>query len=172
MRYGATMTCHSTMLQLTLVAAVGLATVGCQSMAVAMDDPLAYDSGPAQPAGMNAYCSSMARDAAAWGTLPSALCTPYGPPMYWSGPTGAYPYFYGRPSGRTWRGSGWGQYRSHPGRGTAADGVAAGAAAAETNAASRWRTRAGRSSHSTLDNERGSRYTVLHSRGHLSLELL
>ena len=117
MRYGATMTCHSTMLQLTLVAAIGLATVGCQSMAVAMDDPLAYDSGPAQPAGMNAYCSSMARDAAAWGMLPSAWCTPSGPPMYWSGPAGAYPYFYSRPYGRTWRGSGWNQYRSHPGRG-------------------------------------------------------
>ena len=85
--------------------------------AVAMDDPLAYDSGPAQPAGMNAYCSSMARDAAAWGTLPSALCAPYGPPMYWSGPTGAYPYFYGRPSGRTWRGPGWHQYRGYSGRG-------------------------------------------------------
>lgn len=49
------MPCHSAMLQLTLVAAIGLTTVGCQSMAVAMDDPLAYDSGPAQPAGMNAY---------------------------------------------------------------------------------------------------------------------
>ena len=111
------MTFHSPMLQLTLVAAVGLATIGCQSMAVAMDDPLAYDSGPAQPAGMNAYCSSMARDAAAWGTLPSTLCAPYGPPMYWSGPTGAYPYFYGRPSGRTWRGPGWHQYRGYSGRG-------------------------------------------------------
>jgi hypothetical protein len=115
------MTCHSTTLQLTFVVAVGLVTIGCQSRAVAMDDPLAYDSSSTQPSGMDAYCSSMARDAVAWGTLPSALslCTPYGPPMYWSGPTGAYPfYFYGRPhGGRTWRGPGWHQYRGYSGRG-------------------------------------------------------
>lgn len=112
------MTCHSTMLQLTLVAAIGLATVGCQAMAIAMDDPLAYDySGSAQPAGMNAYCSSMARDAVAWGTLPSAWCAPYGSPAYTSRSAGIGPYYYGRPSGRPWRGPGWHQYRGYSGRG-------------------------------------------------------
>jgi hypothetical protein len=113
------MTGHLTVLQLTLVAAIGLAAIGCQSTAIAMDDPLAYDPNSVQPAGMNAYCSSMARDAAVWGTLPSALCTPYGSPMYWSGPAGAYPYFYGRPYGygRTWRGPGLHQYRGYSGRG-------------------------------------------------------
>jgi hypothetical protein len=112
------MACQSTLLQFTFAAAIGLTTIGCQSTAVAMDDPLAYDSN-STPAAMNAHCSSMARDAAVWGTLPSTLCTPYGPPMYWSGPTGAYPYFYRRPYGygRPWRGLGWHQYRGYYGRG-------------------------------------------------------
>jgi len=108
------MTFQSTTLQLVLIAALGLATVGCQSTAIAMDDPLAYDSGVAQPASLNAYCSTTARDAVIWGTIPSAWCAPYGP--YWSGPAGTYPYSYGRPYDRTSRGPGWNQYRSHPGR--------------------------------------------------------
>ncbi len=52
-------------------------------------------------------------------------------------------------------------------------GVAAEVVAAETNAASLVaRTRVTDHHILPLDNERGSRYTVLHSRGHLSLELL
>jgi len=51
-------------------------------------------------------------------------------------------------------------------------GVEAGAAAAETNTASLGARKHDESSHSALDNERGSRYTGSHSRGHLSLELL
>ncbi len=117
------MTFQTTVLQFTFVAAAGLAASGCQSMAVAMDDPLAYDSAVAQPASLNAYCSTAARDAAVWGTLPSAWCAPYGP--YWSGPAGASPYYYGqtygrphdRTWGRTWRGPGWHQYRGYSGRG-------------------------------------------------------
>ena len=109
---------HFTAFQLALAAVVGLTATGCQSTAVAMDDPWAYEAGAAQPASLNAYCSTAARDAVVWGTLPSAWCTPYGPSMYGSGLTGAYPYFYGRPSyGRTWRGPGWHQYRGYSGRG-------------------------------------------------------
>jgi hypothetical protein len=107
------MSFHSASLRLTFVIAVGLGTVGCQYTAVAMDDPQAYGPGAAPPAGLNAYCSTMARDVVAWGTLPSAWCAPYGPSWY-----GPYPYsYYGRPYGRTWRGPGWSHYRGHPGRG-------------------------------------------------------
>jgi hypothetical protein len=100
------------------LAVIGLAAMGCHSMAAAVDDPWAYGSSAATPASLGAYCSTAARDAVVWGTLPSTLCTPYGPP-YWSGPAGAYPYFYGRPYGygRTWRGPGWQQYRGYSGRG-------------------------------------------------------
>ena len=70
------MTFHSASLRLAFIAAVGLATAGCQSMAVAMDDPLAYDPGATQPAGFNAYCSTTARDAAVQGTLPLTWCAP------------------------------------------------------------------------------------------------
>lgn len=106
------MTFHFITLQLALVAAIGLAVGGCQSTAVAMDDPLADGSDATTPASLNAYCSTMARDTAVWGTLPSAWCAPYGP--YWSG---ASPYSYGRPYGRTWRGFGGHQYRGYSGRG-------------------------------------------------------
>ena len=103
----------------TCLAVIGLAAMGCHSMTATetVDDPWAYDSGAAQPASLNAYCSTAAKDAVVWGTLPSAWCAPYGPPMYGSGLTGAYPYFYGRPYGRTWRGLGWHQYRGYSGRG-------------------------------------------------------
>jgi len=77
------------------VAILGLATAGCQSMAVAMDDSWAYDSGPAPNAVMNSHCSVQAQDAAIWGTLPSAWCTPYGPSLYWSRPAPGYPYIMG-----------------------------------------------------------------------------
>lgn len=103
------------------MAVIGMATMGCYSMAAAVDDSWAYDSGAAQPAGLSASCSTMARDAAVWGTLPSAWCAPYGPPAYSSqsagiGPSYYYGY-YGRPYSRTWRGPGWHQYRGYPGRG-------------------------------------------------------
>ena len=110
------MTFQTTVLQFTFVAAAGLAGSGCQSMAATMDDPLAYDSAVAQPTSLNAYCSQTARDAAVWGTLPSAWCAPYGP-GYWSRSTGPGPSYYGRSYGRTWRGPGWGHYRGYPGRG-------------------------------------------------------
>jgi hypothetical protein len=112
------MTFPSVMPQLALIAMVGMAAAGCQSLAIAMDDPAAYDSaGAAQPASLNAYCASAARDAALWGTLPSAWCAPYGP--YWYGSAGGYPYaYYGRPYGKTWRGFGGApRYRGYPGRG-------------------------------------------------------
>lgn len=105
------------------MAVIGMATMGCYSMAAAVDDPWAYDSGAAQPAGLSAYCSTMARDAAVWGTLPSAWCTPYGPPAYSSQSAGIGPYYYyGRPYGRTWRGPGWHQYRGYSGRGYGSGG--------------------------------------------------
>ena len=98
------MTFHSASLRLAFIAAVGLATAGCQSMAVAMDDPLAYDPGATQPAGFNAYCSTTARDAAVQGTLPLTWCAPYGPSPYWSRPVPGYSY-YGWGARRPWRGS-------------------------------------------------------------------
>jgi len=109
------MPCHFTALQLVFVATVGLTAAGCQSTAVALDDPWAYDSSAATTASLNAHCSAVARDAVIWGTLPSAWCAPYGPSAYWSGPTG--PGYYGRPYGRTWRGFGGYQYRGYSGRG-------------------------------------------------------
>ena len=103
-------------LLLIATAMLGLAATGCQHAAVAMDDPWAYDSAPAQNAAMSSHCSAQARDAAIWGTFPSAWCTPYGPSLYWSWPTPGYPYYYGWGTGRPWRGSpgyySWG----HPGR--------------------------------------------------------
>lgn len=94
---------------------LGLAAAGCQSMAVPMDDPWTYDSGSPQNVAMSSYCSAQARDAAIWGTLSSAWCTPYGPSLYWSRPVPDYPY-YGWGTRRPWRGSpgyySWG----HPGR--------------------------------------------------------
>jgi hypothetical protein len=110
------MTFHSTALLLALVAAIGLTAAGCQSTAIAMDDPWAYNSATATPASLNAHCSTSARDAVVWGTLPSAWCAPYGPSAYWSGPAGPG-FYYGRPYGRTWRGFGWHQHRGYSGRG-------------------------------------------------------
>jgi hypothetical protein len=94
---------------------VGLAAMGCQSTAVAMDGPWGYGPGATRSAGLDAHCSAQARDAVIWGTLPSAWCAPYGP--YWSRPGIATPYFYsGPPFVRPWRGLGWQQYRNYHGR--------------------------------------------------------
>ena len=102
-------------LLLIATAMLGLAAAGCQHAAVAMDDPWAYDSGSAQNAAMSSHCSAQARDAAIWGTLPSAWCTPYGPSLYWSQPAPGYPY-YGWGTGRPWRGSAGYYSWGHPGR--------------------------------------------------------
>ncbi len=97
------------------IAMLGLAAAGCQSMAEPMDDLWAYDSGSPQNVAMSSYCSSQARDAAIWGTLPSSWCARYGPSPYWSQPVPGYVY-YGWGTRRPWRGSpgyySWG----HPGR--------------------------------------------------------
>lgn len=99
------------------LAVSGLTIMGCHSMAMAVDDSGAYDSAT-QSAGLSAYCSTMARDAAVRGTLPSAWCAPYGPPAYSSQSAGIDPYYYyGQPYGRTWLGPGWHQYRGYPRRG-------------------------------------------------------
>ena len=90
--------------QIAFLIAAGVTAAGCHSLAVATDDPWASDSGSPQTAAMNTYCSSQARDAALWGTLPSALCTPYGPSLYWSRPGLGYPYS-GWGTRRPWRGS-------------------------------------------------------------------
>jgi hypothetical protein len=92
-----------------LAAACILALTGCQSLAMALDDPYPYGSDPAAVAGPPGYnCAAQVQDAAIWGTLPSAFCSPYGSSFYWSRRAGARPYsFYGRPYGGGWRSSGW-----------------------------------------------------------------
>jgi hypothetical protein len=108
------MTFHSATRTLALVLSVGFATVGCRSMAVAMDDPPAYDSNQPAVSVPSYNCAAQMRDAVVWGTLPSAFCAPSSVPYYWSRSAGAYPYYYGR----AWRGPGWHSYRSYPpGRG-------------------------------------------------------
>lgn len=106
---------HPTLLELAFVAAAGLAAGGCQSMAIAMDDPLAYDPDTAQYASFNPYCSTMARDATVRGRLPSPWCAPYGPSPYWSRPVPGYS-FYGWGSRLPWRGSPGYYSRGHAGR--------------------------------------------------------
>jgi hypothetical protein len=85
-------------------AMLGLATAGCQSLAVPTDDPWTYDSGSPQNVAMSPSCSA-----------PSWWCVPYSSSPYWSRPVPGYPY-YGWGARRPRRGSpgyySWG----HPGR--------------------------------------------------------
>jgi len=96
-------------------AMLGLAATGCQSLAVPMDDPWAYDSSAPQNVALNSYCSTQAQDAALWGTRPFARCAPYGSSLYWFRSVPGSPY-YGWGTRHPWRGSpgyySWG----HPGR--------------------------------------------------------
>lgn len=97
------------------IAVLGLAVAGCQSTAVPMDDLGVYDAALPQNVAISSYCSAQARDAAIWGTFPSAWCAPNGSSPYWSRPDPGYPY-YGWETRRPWRGApgyySWG----HPGR--------------------------------------------------------
>lgn len=106
----------SRLIPFACMAVVGLAALGCQSVAVAMDAPLAYDQAAAPNTAVSSFCLAQARDAVVWGTLPSLLCVPDNP--YWLRSGGAYPFaYYGRSHGRRWHGPGWHRFGGYPGRG-------------------------------------------------------